>query len=1417
MESLERRLLLATLVTRDVCDDTTWTAAESPYLIEGDVRVCEGAKLTVEPGVTFNTVNQLHELEVYGELIADDAYFAARVWFQEGSTGTITNSRFTAFGPSLSIAENVTIDLNHNDFTSGSVKVMPEFVPLLAGMTNAYAPGSHIPVYSGFVSNDTTWPLIGETAGFVTDGIVIESDAKLTIEPGVTVNLTNAVHSIGVYGTLDATGATFPFRIQFFDGSQGTLRGNTFTSYEIEIYDGASPVIEGNFFHNNLPVELPPDFVPEFGEMQNTFTACDTVIGIAGSLSKDVTWPHIPGAPHYQLGTGLVVAEDVTLTIDPGVRVSVVLPNHGIEVEGTLIANAVDFRDRLTFGPHSTVRLRNSRVAEWLEINGRSDAVIEGNDFGDVGVIYAIGSENEVIDLRNNAWGTNNRIAIEERLLHQNDVPDLPRILFEPIVPLDSDRPTPLITGPEGATADNPFEITVDFGETVFDVRMCDFDVAGGTMTDLTVNDDGNLTAVITAENDGVVTVGLPQNQASDLAGNRNLASNVYSVIVDTTPPELEIQDPVLIEGNVEGGADIVASMLVEFAMATDNLDDDVEIIVEVPEFIAVNQSAEAIFTARDEAGNTTTQSSVVTVVDTTPPVITVPDSRSFEADTIGGANHESGELANWLALATAKDIVDGDVLVTHNVEATLPLGTHEVIFRAVDRSSNTGEESPFAHVRDTTPPDLEVPGEGLTVEGDTVGGVQLINTEVQDWFAQAKATDIHDGNVPVKHDLPETIPLGETTVTFTATDKSDKSSSDASSITVIDTTPPEVFVREPIVVEASEFGGAPADHPRIKKWLSDARAYDIVFGDLPVEHNAPEFFPLSTTTVVFTAHDGAENVGGNESSIEVVDTIPPRLTVPASFEIKATAPSGIPIKDLFRALKDDITVIDIADPSPVVDITGSEILGVGEQVIEVFAEDATGNQTGTKPVVVTVLAAFDFGDAPNADQSGFAKDYPVTIADDGASHLVSDLHLGTMVDSDLDGQPADFAGVDGISGDDHQDDEDGVVSIATVVISDDMEATSSFLVTASEAGKLDAWVDFNRDGDWDDEREQIVVSFEVTAGENIVGFAVPSGASVGGTATRFRLSSEGDLDPTGTADDGEVEDHWVELVAEDDANVVVGPLSKEATVSIGNSIRVYSQGDLFFDAGLDRLSSVQVNLVDARNSTLRFGSSDIPLEMLTLETGIVEGMATIVELSSNWKMLPSEIEQAYYRVIGFNETTVMVDMAFPYQNLILSTDVNGSGGVTANDALVVINELARRQFSEPSGRVIDPMQLDGVRSGGGFSGDFFDVTGDDLITALDALRCINELTRTELPPPEAEQIEWSPVEGLSERGDAETQSVDSVVQATTFAAADRAQAFAAPPTSAEPSDVSYEPRPARIEPKHVDQLLAEQNDPFLF
>ncbi|TET40931.1 MAG: PKD domain-containing protein, partial [Dehalococcoidia bacterium] len=161
------------------------------------------------------------------------------------------------------------------------------------------------------------------------------------------------------------------------------------------------------------------------------------------------------------------------------------------------------------------------------------------------------------------------------------------------------------------------------------------------------------------------------------------------------------------------------------------------------------------------------------------------------------------------------------------------------------------------------------------------------------------------------------------------------------------------------------------------------------------------------------------------------------------------------------------------------------------------------------------IMLGKDYGDAPDPT-------YPTLLASDGARHDVGELYLGADIDAELDGQPnSDATGDD----DSYIDDEDGVVFTALI-----KGQSADVAVTASDAGYLDAWVDFNADGDWGDGGEQIFISESLSAGPNDLSFDVPFSATAGQTFARFRFSSAGGLSYDGLADDGEVEDYMVEI-----------------------------------------------------------------------------------------------------------------------------------------------------------------------------------------------------------------------------------------------------------------------------------------------
>ncbi len=176
-----------------------------------------------------------------------------------------------------------------------------------------------------------------------------------------------------------------------------------------------------------------------------------------------------------------------------------------------------------------------------------------------------------------------------------------------------------------------------------------------------------------------------------------------------------------------------------------------------------------------------------------------------------------------------------------------------------------------------------------------------------------------------------------------------------------------------------------------------------------------------------------------------------------------------------------------------------------------------------TEPLAVSAEAARDFGDAPFP--------YATSLSDQGAFHnLGGNLWLGNEVDAETDGQ-----GDWGASGDDFDNigDEDGITFTSPLLPGQSAKLSAY----ASRSGRLQGWIDFNADGDWDDAGEQILRDNLVQSGMNSLSFLVPATAPHGVTYARFRLSDQMQIGPRGEAFNGEVEDYVV-LVGNDTSEI---------------------------------------------------------------------------------------------------------------------------------------------------------------------------------------------------------------------------------------------------------------------------------------
>ena len=201
-------------------------------------------------------------------------------------------------------------------------------------------------------------------------------------------------------------------------------------------------------------------------------------------------------------------------------------------------------------------------------------------------------------------------------------------------------------------------------------------------------------------------------------------------------------------------------------ATATDI--DFVTITNDAPELYVIG-TTHVTWTATDASGNTAVQVQSVTIQDTTSPSVIAPDDIVSEATAVNTPINTG--------TANAYDAI-GIVSITNDAPTTFLIGTTLITWTAIDEAGNTAFAVQQISIVDSTSPIVTAPA-NLIVEAESSSGASAD-------IGIAVAEDI--GDVKISNNAPEIFPLGETQVTWTATDASGNVASAVQSITVSDT-----------------------------------------------------------------------------------------------------------------------------------------------------------------------------------------------------------------------------------------------------------------------------------------------------------------------------------------------------------------------------------------------------------------------------------------------------------------------------------------------------------------------------------------------------------------------------------------------------------------------------------------------------
>lgn len=414
----------------------------------------------------------------------------------------------------------------------------------------------------------------------------------------------------------------------------------------------------------------------------------------------------------------------------------------------------------------------------------------------------------------------------------------------------------------------------------------------------------------------------------TDVAGNTKTGSFTITVD-DTTKPTLSVSSNVIKEATGPDGADVTY----DDATATDLHDGILSPTCDPASGSTFPLGSNDVScSVTDHSNNTATGGFTVTVQDTTPPTLTLPDDITAEASSPDGADVEFA--------TSAADLVDGSPAVTcdHKTGDSFGFGTTTVSCSSTDAHGNTASGTFDVTVQDTTPPTI---ADHDTVTREATGP----DGAVVD-YTKPSASDVASSHVQVDC-IPapgSTFAITSTQVNCTATDAHHNTSSSHFDVIVQDTTPPTVTVPDDRTVEATGPSGAAV--------AFDATASDLVDGATAVtcDPASGSTFALDKTTkVTCTSTDAHGNPGTGSFNVTVQDTTAPTVSVPADKTAEATGPDGAAVT--FGTSASDL--VDGDTPVNCSPASGSTF-ALGDTTVTCSSTDAHSN-TGKKSFKVTV------------------------------------------------------------------------------------------------------------------------------------------------------------------------------------------------------------------------------------------------------------------------------------------------------------------------------------------------------------------------------------------------------------------------------------------------------------------------------
>ena len=468
---------------------------------------------------------------------------------------------------------------------------------------------------------------------------------------------------------------------------------------------------------------------------------------------------------------------------------------------------------------------------------------------------------------------------------------------------------------------------------------ICPVDVIVSNTTGICAASGVSLGSPVTNDNCGVIlvtndapaifTIGSTTVTwtAVDAAGNSSTCAQIVTV-EDTEAPIIACPVDVVVNSDL-GSCDTDAIGVVLGTPITNDNCTVASVTNDAPAVFPLGNTT-VTWIAFDAAGNSSTCTQIVTVIDVENPTITCP------ADLIVSADAGSCDASSVILGTPITDDNCTVASVTNDAPPVFLFGSTTVTWTVTDAAGNTATCAQVVTVEDNEAPMIVCPAD-ITVSAS--GGICSASSV-------ALGTPVTSDNCSVasiSNDGLATYPLGTTAVTWTVVDGSGNISTCTQLVTVEDTELPSIVCPADMIISAD---------------AGSCDATGVVLGTpvandncsvASVTNDAPAAFPLGVTTVTWTVEDGSGNLNTCEQLVTVTDDEAPVIICPVDVTFTADAGSC------------DATTVVLGTPTATdncsvasVSNDGLAVYPLGNTIVTWTVVDGSGN-TSTCTQIVTV------------------------------------------------------------------------------------------------------------------------------------------------------------------------------------------------------------------------------------------------------------------------------------------------------------------------------------------------------------------------------------------------------------------------------------------------------------------------------